>query len=80
MAIFMKNYMPLSETNPYKMEGVMKICVTVVVATLIFADVFLMWCLFRANALYEQNENKCMKISGDENTQKQIPSEIKENT
>lgn len=36
----------------------MKVVAVIVIVAFMFADAFLMWCLLRANALYEQNENK----------------------
>ena len=37
----------------------MKAAVIIGIVAFMLADTFLMWCLLRANALYEQNESKC---------------------
>ncbi len=35
----------------------MKVVAIIGIVAFMLADTFLMWCLLRANALYEQNEN-----------------------
>ena len=57
----------------------MKIAVIIVVAAVMLADAFLMWCLLRANALYEQNEGKCGNSADIGGEGKETYNEEKEN-
>ena len=52
-----------NSTNLKKTEVGMKIAVIIGIIAFMLADTFLMWCLLRASALYEQNENRS-QISG----------------
>ena len=47
----------------------MKAAVIIGIVAFMFADTFLMWCLLRANALYERNENG-HGVSGDDGGEK----------
>ena len=57
----------------------MKIAVIIVVTAVMLADTFLMWCLLRANALYEQNESKCGNSADFGGEGKETHNEEKEN-
>lgn len=57
----------------------MKIAVIIGIAAFMLADTFLMWCLLRANALYEQNENKHGVFAEDGGERKETSNETKEN-
>ena len=52
-----------NSTNLKKTEVGMKIAVIIGIIVFMLADTFLMWCLLRASALYEQKENRS-EISG----------------
>lgn len=53
----------------------MKVVVIIGIVAFILADTFLMWCLLRANALYERNENR-HGVSGDDGGErKETPNE-----
>ena len=53
----------------------MKIAVIIVVAAVMLADTFLMWCLLRANALYERNENRHGVSADNCGERKETPNE-----
>lgn len=56
----------------------MKVVAVIVIVAFMFADAFLMWCLLRANALYEQNENRCLLSENESDKRKETPFEEKE--
>lgn len=63
----------------YRNGGFMKVVAIIGTVAFMLADTFLMWCLLRANALYEQNENRHRPISENESDKrKETPFEEKE--
>ena len=54
----------------------MKVVAIIGTVAFMLADTFFMWCLLRANALYEQNENRHRPISENESDKrKETPNE-----
>ena len=54
----------------------MKAAVIIGIVAFMLADTFLMWCLLRANALYERNENRQHGVSADNGGErKETPNE-----
>ena len=43
----------------------MKIAITIIAIVFSLADAFMMWCLMRANALYERAETGLGRTNGD---------------
>lgn len=56
----------------------MKTAVIIVIVTFSLVDTFLMWCLLRASALYEQNENRTYQEKDASDRGKETPNEKKE--
>ena len=56
----------------------MKVVAVIVIVAFMLADAFLMWCLLRANALYEQNENRYLLSKNESDKRKETPIEEKE--
>ena len=59
-------------------EERMKIAIAIGVAAFMLADAFLMWCLLRANALYERNENKHEVVADHDDERPKTPNETNE--
>jgi hypothetical protein len=60
-------------------EETMKIAIMIGIAAFMLADTFLMWCLLRANALYERNENNREGFADNGGEGKETFNETKEN-
>ena len=55
----------------------MKTAAVIAIVTFMLADTFLLWCLLRANALYEQNENRAITEKDKSDEGKENPIEQK---
>lgn len=53
----------------------MKAAVIIGIVAFMLADTFLMWCLLRANALYERNENRHRVSADSSGDRKETPNE-----
>ena len=53
----------------------MKAAVYIGIVAFMLADTFLMWCLLRANALYERNENRHGVSADNSGERKETPNE-----
>jgi hypothetical protein len=60
-------------------EETMKIAIMIGIAAFMLADTFLMWCLLRANALYERNGNNREGFADNGGEGKETFNETKEN-
>ena len=57
----------------------MKAAVIIGIVAFMLADTFLMWCLLRANALYERNENNRERFADNGGEGKETSNETKQN-
>lgn len=72
---FLHIHVLLCSTNLHESEVTMKAAVIIGIVAFMLADTFLMWCLLRANALYERNENRHRVSADSSGERKETPNE-----